>query len=193
MEGFTKSGKVVGVVIDVTDRLDDTGRRTVDTVRKALIEIVKKGLEDDVDCFYLYHPEIVELTYRHGDQFSAIGNYETDGYRFDLRQALKQTLYVIGSEDYDLQKYLILISDRIEDDVALRKVIQLNRKDMFDIHFIFVGIGNGYSKKALDVASKLGEEDQSVTCLYLKNASELPSLLLKEKENGTEDLCCSSS
>ena len=83
MEEFKEEGKAVGLIFDISLRHDNQGKRIIDVVKKSLVEVIRKGFEDDVDSLYLYHPDLIDCLYNHGEQTSAIGNYESDGWRFN--------------------------------------------------------------------------------------------------------------
>lgn len=170
-------------------RHEQDGRRLIDTLKKSLINVVRECVEDDVDLFYLYHPELVDAMSLHGEQSCAIGNYQTDGWPFNLSLAVKQTLYVLASQDHYVRKYLIYITDRNDSSHPLEKALHLNRKDMIEAHFILIGIGDQYDRGVMSLVSKLGEADGSVTCLHLPNAAALTPSLFKENTNGEIYAC----
>ncbi len=185
MEGFSREGKVVGVLLDLSLRHDEQGERLVDGVKKALLDMVMKTFEDDLDILYLYHPEVVDPTWKRGEQTFHIGSYDTDGWRFNLNLAIQQTLYAVGAQDHESRRYLMLITDRIEDARPLELAVHLNKKDMLDIHFILVGLGRSYQKAVFESLPA----DAPVTRIHIDHPSELVPELLKEKD-GTQDFCC---
>lgn len=188
MEDFAAEGKTVGIIIDVSLRHDKQGRRLIDSIKKALISVVRELVEDDVDLLYLYHPQLVDCMSRHGDQFCAIGNYETDGWAFNLPIALKQTMYVMASSDIHDRKYVIYVTDRLHDRAPLDKAFHVNQKDMLDCHFYVVGIGDHYNRTLVRQVT----EDQPATYLHLDHPSELTPSLFKEYANGAENARSSS-
>ena len=173
-------------------RHDHTGRRLIDNLKKSLINVVKETIEDDVDLFYLYHPELVDAMTLHGEQFCAIGNYQTDGWPFNLGMAVKQTLYVLAAKDHHVRKYLIYITDRNDNSLPLEKALHLNRKDMIEAHFILIGIGDQYDRGVMSLLSKLGEVDGNVTYLHLPSAADLTLSLFKENTNGEANAYCTT-
>jgi hypothetical protein len=186
MEGLSAEDKAVGVVFDLSLRQDQNGVGLVSLVKREMIKLVGENFADGHDAFYLYHPDIIEPTYKIGDHNSSIGNYETDGWQFKLEFALKQTLFVVAAEDRRFSKFVILISDRIQQKAPLDKLIYLNRKDMVDANIILIGVGNRYNTDVL----KSAEADQSVTYYHVDHPSEIVAKLLKEEPHD-EDVCCS--
>ena len=136
-----------------------------------------------MDTLYLYHPELVESLSRHGQQFGAVGNYETDGCKIGLKNALKQTLYVLASQDH-FRRYLIYITDRNPDERALEKVLYLNHKDGFDCNFILIGIGDQYDKEIFARIDALALEKYNCTMwpVHLDSPLELTPELFKEEK-----------
>lgn len=189
MEDFAKEGKVVGVLLDVSLRHDNKGLRILDGVKKVLLEIITKSFDDDFDVLYLYHPDLIDPVSKRGEQYCHISNYNTDGWKFNLIFALKQTLYTIGAaSDIDFRRYVLFITDRVTDSSALEQVLFLNTKDMIDAHFILVGIGSNYCKDVLTVAGL----NQLVTYVHIDHPSELTNYIVKETCHGGEGQCCPS-
>jgi hypothetical protein len=189
MENFEREGKSIGLIFDISNRHSDSGRRIIDVVKKRMISIVKKLFEDGEDSFYLYHPEIIESVILHGDQVCSIGNYSSDGWKFNLGIALRQTLYVLMAEDLTHRKYLFLITDRFNDAHQIKKAIQINFKEMIDCNFIIIGIGKNYNHKDLKELSELPE----ITYLHIDQPEELEPCLLKEKKDGQNQSCCETN
>jgi len=137
MDEFSRTGKVIGIVLDCSLRHEADGKRLVDNVKKSLIEFVKT-LENGLDSFYLYHPELYELTDHRGEQVCSIGNYQTDGRLFNVETALKQTLAVLCLEE-DADKYLFLITDRSFHNMnKIRKIADKTHIEA-EICLIFIG------------------------------------------------------
>jgi hypothetical protein len=185
VEDFPAEGKAVSLVIDVSLRHDDIGVRLINTIKKQLTELVCSSFEEGVDALYLYHPSLIETLHHHGDQISAIGNYETDGWKFNVEIALKQALYVIASEDDDLKKYLVLITDRLDSRSPIDKALFINKKDRIDCHLVVVGIGDRYNKKLIEQAL----QDTGATHIHLPHPSQLSEAFLKEKPDVSKDIC----
>jgi hypothetical protein len=146
MEGFEEEGKIVGIILDVSLR-HEGGSRIIDEVKSSLVDLILKNLESDVDAMYLYHPDLLEILIRQGDQTSAINNYETDGRMFNVENALKQTIYVIGSQKYISRKYLILVTDRLVSERSLEKIVLVNKRFMIDAEIVVVGVGDHYDRE----------------------------------------------
>jgi len=145
----------------------------VDAVKEQLVHFFCETIEAE-DALYLYHPEIVESVEGPGLAVSTIGNYETDGWLLDLHTALKQTFYVVATEDPDYEKVILLITDRLQDDAALQKLLFLEDRQQTECTLILVGIGSHYKKKLL---ADLAKAD-SVLYLHLDNPSSLSSNLM---------------
>lgn len=175
---LTSDTEVLGVVFDVSLRQEDDGRRVIDNVKSGLSDFVRRNLEDD-DIMYLYHPDIIDTVNRVGAQVAMISNYSTDGWKFDLNLALRQTLFVIASEPHDT-KTLLLITDRLADPKVLYKLASINEKDMLDCRLVCLDIGNHLSDST----------DESVKIVHVPSSQQLGSF--KEIIHG-EDNCCSAN
>ena len=130
---------VVGIVLDISQRHSSNGSKNIDNVKSSLVDFLRKNFDDD-DIMYLYHPDIIEPSNRVGAQVATISNYRTDGWKFDLGYALKQTLFIISAESYE-SKSLLLITDRLDDPAILKKISSLNKKDMLGCNLICVDVG----------------------------------------------------
>jgi hypothetical protein len=173
----TNIARVLGTTLDVS-LMHTNGRRTLDVVKKELVDFVREVMDGE-DLFYLYHPDLVDPVYDVGKMVSAIGNYETDGWVFDLRYALKLTYYVIAGEDEDAEKMLLFITDRAQDEVAIDKILTLKKREDSDCRFVFVGIGRHYCKDLLNRSE--------VTYIHLDDPADLNQILL-EKLGHEEEL-----
>jgi hypothetical protein len=134
--------KAIGIVLDISLSHESDGRRRLDKVKEELVKYIKESVVDGEDVFYLYHPEIIESMIKNGEKVSSVSNYETDGWQFDLNYALKQTLYVIGAEDPDADRMVILITDRLEEIAPLKKFVTINKKDDYDCDLLVIPIGD---------------------------------------------------
>lgn len=172
MEGFSEEGKSVGLILDLSLRLSQDKRRIIDGVKTAMVEVLRSNFEHDVDSFYLYHPEIVEAVTQLGEQVCAVGNYETDGWRFDLDYAFKQTLYVLEAVGEHDRKYLIYITDRFQNSVPVEKAFFINRKDRIDCHFVMIGVGALYNMNVLNELS----EKYNGSFYHIDHPSELKQI-----------------
>ena len=139
MEYDTADIEVIGVVLDLSLRHGSNGLQNLVNVKHALIDFFRKNLEDD-DVMYLYHPEIIETVNRIGSQVAAVSNYQTDGWKFDLGLALRQTLFILAAEPYE-KKILFLITDRLSETNSLKRIAFLNDKDMLGCRLVCVDIG----------------------------------------------------
>jgi hypothetical protein len=106
-------------------------------IKKQLLDVTKRFTEED--SFYLYHPNAVDISEGRGRQTAVLGNYESDGYFFDLHFALKQTLYVAAQSDGGT---VCLVTDRFrkESVAALKKIIMLNAKDDLGCRILAVSV-----------------------------------------------------
>ena len=169
---------VVGIVLDLSLRHTKDGQRIIDGVKDQLVEYVRTF--DYVDLFYLYHEDVVDVVEGRGKRIHAVASYQTDGFEFDLSYALKQTLYVVGSEEDD--KRIYLITDRFSEKSikAIRKIEMLNEKDGLDCKIYVVAIGDRNNQKAL------GSCDEGIQSVVLSDPSELYSCLTEEISDGAD-------
>ena len=140
--------KNVNLILDISLRHTTDGHRIIDVVKAQVREFIRESMINGEDSFYLYHPDVVELLYYRGDQVSAVGNYETEGTRFDIGMALKQSLYVSAAESDDYARHVFLVSDRLQpkDRVAVERFESLNLRDDINCHLKVIGIGSNYSR-----------------------------------------------
>jgi hypothetical protein len=103
--------KIIGFVLDISNRHTDSGKRLIDLVKKQIISFIKTL--DDEDVIYLFHPDVLEVVEGQGQATAVIANHETDGYKFDLSFALKQTLYVLANQKGE--RHLFFLSDRLDE------------------------------------------------------------------------------
>ena len=171
---------VVGIALDISLRHDKNDRRIIDVVKEQLVEYVRTF--DYVDLFYLYHENVVDVVEGLGKRIHSVASYQSDGFEFDLNYAMKQTLYVVGSEDDD--KRIHLITDRFSDKSlkTIRKVAMLNEKDGLDCKIYVTAIGNRNNQEALEAL----KEEGFLNCV-LSDPSELHQSLMNEDSNGTDD------
>lgn len=186
MEKFKEEGKSVGLIFDVSVRHCKNGKRIIDVVKKQIIEVIRKYFDDGEDDLYLYHPEIVESVALHGEQVCSVGNYDTDGWKFNMSWAFRQTLYVLMSEDLTHRKYLFFITDRFDEPHNIEKAFQINEKEMIDCNFVFIGIGKNYNKKYFEEISK----KSNVKFYHLQEPENLVNYIFKEREHGSKNACC---
>lgn len=189
MERFEDEGKSIALIFDVSIRHAGNGRRIIDVIKKKMIDVVRELLVDGEDSFYLYHPQITETVSTHGEQVGAIGNYNSDGWKFNVQYAFKQSLYVLMAEPLTYRKYVFFITDRITDKKAIDKAIHINEKEMIDSHFFLIGVGNQYDKKCIIDFNG----STNITCFHLNEPAELEASLFKETQNGEFDAQCQTS
>jgi len=136
--------RALGVVLDVSLRHNKEGKRILDVVKEDLIKHIRCFDEDDL--FYLYHEQVTDVAERRGEQVHAVANYNTDGFAFDLSYALKQTLYVIAAEDYEVDKSVVLVTDRMSQSSVdvLNKICDLNERDGLDCHIVACNVGKSF-------------------------------------------------
>lgn len=108
---------------------------------------------DADDRLYVFQEGIIDIPRWRGPATAVISNYKQ--HYFDKNYALKQTLVVIGSEDYDAVKHLFLISDNYssEDEYGYKRGLALDSKTDFNCHFHFCGIGKKYDGNIKDLTS----------------------------------------
>jgi hypothetical protein len=139
----------VGLVLQLSSR-EHEGRRIVDEVCNDLVRFVCST--EDQDGFYLYHPQCLDIAYSRGVKTAALGNYETDGFKFDLGFAMKQTLYVTANSfDPDVHKIVLLVTDSFlsTDLPSVKKVVVLNEKEDLGCKVLVIGVGDKYDKAKL--------------------------------------------
>jgi|LakMenE01Jun11ns_1017448.scaffolds.fasta_scaffold9912150_2 hypothetical protein len=185
MERFEDEGKSIGLIFDVSIRHSKNGRRIIDVLKKKMIDIARQLFVDGEDSFYLYHPEITEMVTTHGDQVCAIGNYNTDGWKFNMQNAFRQTLYVLLAEPLTSKKYLFFITDRITEKQSIEKALHINDKELIDCNFFLVGVGDHYDHQVLRSFENL----ENVRVIQLKDPSQLEPNLFREKDNGQISQC----
>jgi hypothetical protein len=149
--------KVLGVILDLSLRHEKDGRRIIDVVKRDLVNYVKNALEDGDDMFYLYHPKLDEVVYNIGDAISAIGNYETDGWQFNVNYAFKQTLYVLEAQDPSYKRIIFFITDRLTDMKVLEKAFFINDKDIINCELIVIAIGDHCNCKEIEEIVSINE------------------------------------
>ncbi|CAE7860201.1 unnamed protein product [Symbiodinium microadriaticum] len=140
--------QVMGLIFDMTLEHHEK-RRLLDIVKQQVIQYIREDFIDD-DQFYLYHPQVTEVLWKLGEQVAAVGNYETDGWKFDLEYALKQTLYVVGAEDEDSPKLICVISNRQRDPWLYKKLLKINDKDAYGCNVLHIALGE--SGEEIDVS-----------------------------------------
>lgn len=181
MQNFETQAKSIGLIFDLSVRHAKNGKRILDIIKKKMIDIVRSLLVNGEDSMYLYHQDLIESCTKHGEQVFAIGNHNADGYAINLNFALKQTLYVLMAEDATFEKFVILITDRVDNSQALKKAIFLNKKEMINCHFFFIGIGNFYDKSVL---KEIANASEDVTYIHLDDPNDLDEKIFKEKIDG---------
>lgn len=175
--------KVFGLILDLSLREAETGYRLFEEVRRQLHEVI---LLMDEDGMYLYHPEVFDVLYKRGEKISTLANFETDGFKFDLTNAIKQTLFILCGEDEDSSKTILVITDRFgeENKFGIRKFLSMNEKDYLGCRLCVIGIGNRYNRKAL--------ESMGGFHLFHSDTSVISDLLMPifEDSNGNSKNSC---
>lgn len=142
----TTNSRALGVVFDLSVRFFGE-KRIVDTVKSQMVEWLSKNMELE-DVFYLYSPFCLDVVTRAAG--GVVANFETAGWLFGLPAAIVQTLYVL--EVHDMPRYLVFITDRIQDEHAFNKAAVIVRR--IGTNFVLVGIGDFYKKQILRVAAQ---------------------------------------
>ena len=173
MENYrTNEGRILGVVLDVSIRPGPTGTRIIDTVKKQLIDFLRETMDGE-DLFYLYHRDIIEPTMTIGSMVGNVGNYETEGWKMDLTNALLQTYFVVAIEDEDYEKAILLVTDRLSDSQSMEKIFKLEDKDEIGCKYLLVGIGD-HCQSFNDYKNR-----SDVTCLHVDDPKDLKNALLR--------------
>lgn len=175
----TSDIQVMGVLFDVSLRHGSNGKTNIDNVKQAMSDFFRNCFEDD-DIMYLYHPEVSHTFNRVGAQVAAISNYHTDGWKFQLSFALKQTLFVLAAEPYD-DKTLVIITDRMSDTKELKMVNNFNTKDMLGCKVLCIDIGNHLPQ--CDFARVVSVDDSSQLLGSIKE------IIYGNEQCGTADSC----
>jgi len=150
--------KSIAIVLDISVRPSPKGKRVLDLVKKDLIEFVRTF--DCEDLFYLYHPEVTEVLDNRGDQISAIGNYDTDGYSLqDMLYAFKQTYYVLSALDEGAKRTFCYITDRFNKSsvVHLKKLFNIPKTMgvlATPCEFLVIAVGDQQDLPALQEVCK---------------------------------------
>lgn len=183
MENFKDEGKAVGLLFDISIRHEKNGKRIIDNLKKVFVSIIQNYIEDNFDEFYLYHPELVDSVTSRGDQICAVGNYQTDGWLFNLNNAFRRTIYVLMAQELTYKKYLFYFTDRILTTKNIELALRIDKSNMVDVHFILIGIGNYYDKACL----KNFENNANVTALHFDDTTEI---FIKELFDGSKNTQC---
>ena len=160
--------KSVGVVLNLSLRHMKDGLRLADIVKEELIKFVRTF--DDEDFFYVFRENNLKPTNLRGKQVYEISNYQPKEIVDNPAFALQQTLYVLAAEDDDSQKFLYFITDCHENDKAVKKIMNLNKKDAFKIDINVVTIGNF--------------TEQSAFGLHLDNPHQLEEYFKEKNKDG---------
>lgn len=166
---------VLGLIFDLTLE-HHVERRFIDIAKEQVINYMRTQFFAD-DLFYLYHPDIIDVLTNIGEQVSAVSNYNTDGWKFDMEYALKQTLYVVGAEDIDSPKLICVISNRSRDPWLYKKMIKINKKDDFGCNILHIALGQ---------IDEVEIEDPSFFSVKLEDPTDI-SEVIKETEYGRPD------
>ena len=135
--------KVIGILIDISQKHGKNQKKNLDNVKSALNEFMNDNFEND-DRMYFYHPEIIDSVSKVGMIVSYISNYKTDGWKFEVAQPLKQTLFVVACEPY-AHKTVLFITDRLLDPKPLELLAKFNSKDDLGCEIVCVDIGRHLS------------------------------------------------
>lgn len=175
-EFSTIDGRVLGLVLDISLRFGEDGKRILDTVKEQLVSFLREDMDGE-DLFYLFHPDILEPVETVGNMVGIVSNYETDGWLHDVSYALMQTFLVVASEDEDYERVVLFVTDRIQEDKPVRRLLKLEENSQSDCKFIFVGIGSQYKQKVFE---------DSATFHHIDTPSELADVLLDRRANEEE-------
>src|SRR3989304_4442499 len=126
-----------GIVIDVS-------LSNLAAIKKTIINMIHKlGTQFYTeDRIYVHHPELNRIPTTKGSQIaSAFYFYPVENHNIEL--SLKQTTYLIGYEEPDMRKHIILVTDQYDPQKENRykKALYLNLKERFFCNFHFIGIG----------------------------------------------------
>jgi len=126
-----------GIVIHVS-------LKHLEPVKTAIINVINKiGTQAYADDrIYVYHPELTRIPVTRGEQVAATF-YFVPPNNFDVELALKQTTYIVGYEEQDMRKHVVLITDQYSSKKQnkYKKALYIDRKERFDCAFHFLGLG----------------------------------------------------
>jgi hypothetical protein len=137
-------------------------------VKNDLIDFVR-SLEPD-DEIYLYEQDCIDIAKnRRGKQVAQIAAYEP--LYVDSENALKQTLYIVSSEDMDAFRSIIYITDNTSAFLKnkINKVNQLNHINYLDCNFALISLGG-------EDLSNLSEEVAAMSVKTIESGAILNSL-----------------
>jgi hypothetical protein len=180
MEKFEDPRKSVGLIFDVSIRHFEKKGRIIDFLKKLMVNVVVNLFVDQEDSFYLYDPEIYEATEFNGNKVALIGNYNTDGRLINLNYAFKQTLYILMGEPINFRKYLIFITDRIEESKFIEKALKTNKSEDINSYFYLIGVGENYNNEVLNKFKNL----DNVSVFHIKDLNDLSYKIFLENANG---------
>ena len=117
-------------------------------VAPALLPKVKEQLVvamstiDSEDRIYLCHPDNEDAYRWPGEVIGGIANYIHPG-EFNLREAVKNSVYVAGTHNEDAFKYVFVIQDQFADDLeyGLKRAIMVDIKERFDCQIFLYDLG----------------------------------------------------
>lgn len=136
----TRSTKHIAVLFNLSLRHESNGRRLLDNIKTELIAFMKHYVEAD-DVFYLYHPYVFEPVASIGQAIGDIGNYETDGWKFDITSAFRQTVIILSDELYsDISKHIFYFTDKNQN-VDFADISRLADHTLLDWHLYPFHIG----------------------------------------------------
>lgn len=173
-----------GIVIDVS-------LENVETTKLAIINTIQKlGTQSYTeDRIYVYHPEFTRIPTTRGAQ-TASAFYFSKIDNLDIESSLKQTTYVVGYEESDMRKHVIFVTDKYNlQEAKLKKPLYLDKKEMFNCKFHFIGIGEQNFPILEDFPNV------EFTCVDLFELETLLLEILQHEtidESDSDDTCCYS-
>jgi len=165
--------EALGIVLDLSLRQKNS-IRLLDLVKKELVASLREFDNGD-NVFYLYSPHLIDTIRDRGLITSAIANYDTDGFPFDLSVALKQSVFILASQHG--RKNLVLITDRAQNMYHINKVLSIIQTNQFDVCLHVIGMGENYHKGLADIVND-NYRFKSVSVENIK--SELSSIVTQE-------------
>lgn len=163
-----------GIIIDVS-------LKNVEETKEAIINTIHKlgNQSFTEDRIYVYHPEFTYIPTTRGSQIAS-AFYFSRIENLDVESSLKQTTYIVGYEEADMRKHVVLITDKYKtvQENKYKKPLYINRKERFGCNFQFIGLG----EQPFPTFEEFPEAE--FICL---EASDLETLLLEKFKHETID------
>ena len=129
-----------GFVIDLSLRHNQQGIRYIDLLKKGMIQWIGTSLEEGIDTLYLYNVFSCEAAITIGQQVAAVANYNIDGWKFNVFEALWHTSLVVSLSDEDVERIVVLVTDKTNDPIVIERINRLIEKEGINCRLVVVGV-----------------------------------------------------